>query len=89
MGPSSNKILGTPMTEARNSSEDHNEQPSELKIDKSYYEEESFERNSRDRSYNNRCYRFLYILVTSWQFNFIIFLLIVANAMTLAVYTYD
>ena len=57
--------------------------------DYSIYEEESHERAARRRSHENKCLRCLYILVTSVTFNFFIFCLILANTITLAIYTYD
>lgn len=51
--------------------------------------EEDHEKNARVRSYNNAVYRFFYNLVTSVSFNFFIFILIIGNTGTLAVFTYD
>ena len=51
--------------------------------------EEEYERDSRHRAKTNCCYRGFYRLVTSVCFNFFIFILILANTMTLALYRYD
>ena len=53
------------------------------------FEEKQFERNARQRSQLNGLYKVLFDLVTSVSFNFFIFLLIIGNTMTLAVYSYD
>lgn len=51
--------------------------------------EPEYEKDARERSRQNCVYRIFYILATSVTFNFIIFCLILLNAVTLAVYTYD
>ena len=53
------------------------------------FEEEEFEKDARQRSEQNGLYKVLFDLVTSVSFNFFIFLLIIGNTMTLAVYSYD
>ena len=55
----------------------------------SYLEELTHEKDARKRSGYCICYRFFYIISTSVWFNFFIFCLIIANAITLAIYTYD
>ena len=55
----------------------------------SEYEEEDPEKDARTRSRRNGFLRCTYLLVTSVSFNFFIFLLIIANTITLACYTYD
>ena len=55
----------------------------------SEYEEEDHEQDARSRSRRNGCYRCTFKIVTSVAFNFIIFLLIIANTITLACYRYD
>ena len=57
--------------------------------EESEYIETEFEMDSRKRSKQNKCYRCTYLLVTSVSFNFFIFVLILANTATLAVYRYD
>ena len=54
-----------------------------------HFEEEDDKRNARKRSHQNKIYRFFYKLVTSVSFNFTMFILILANSITLAMYTYD
>ena len=51
--------------------------------------EPEHEKNSRYRSSLNGCYRCMYLLVTSVPFNFFIFVLILLNTLTLALYRYD
>ena len=51
--------------------------------------EEEYERDARDRAGENSGYGCMYVLVSSVAFNFFIFILIIANTMTLALYTYD
>ncbi len=53
------------------------------------FDELDYERDARNRSRSGSCYRCLYNIVTSVSFNFFIFVLIIANTFTLAVYTYD
>ena len=42
-----------------------------------------------DRADKNKCYGFFYNIVTSVTFNFLIYCLILANTITLALYRYD
>ena len=58
-------------------------------LESSYIDEEPYEKDARYRSDQNSCYSCMYSLVTSVSFNFFIFLLIIANTMTLALYSYD
>ena len=51
--------------------------------------EEDYEKDARIRSHSNKCYRGFYHVVTSVSFNFFIFVLIIGNTITLAIYTYD
>ena len=51
--------------------------------------EPEYEKASRARSSLNDCYGCMYVFVTSVPFNFFIFLLIIANTLTLALYRYD
>lgn len=51
--------------------------------------EEDYERNSRIRAKAAGCKTCFYELVTSVSFNFFIFLLIIGNTFTLALYRYD
>lgn len=51
--------------------------------------EQEYERNSRKRAKKRGCVQMFYKLVQSVGFNFFIFLLIIANTMTLALYRYD
>ena len=53
------------------------------------YDEEPHEREARERSFKNPCYRSTYLMVSSVSFNFTIFCLILANTVTLAFYTHD
>ena len=57
----------------------------------SYYgeSEPEHETESRERSLRNGCWRCMYILVTSVAFNFFIFVLILLNTLSLALYRYD
>ena len=57
--------------------------------DISLFEEEEFEKDARRRSHENKCFRCLFLMVTSVSFNFFIFCLILLNTITLAIYTYD
>ena len=47
------------------------------------------ELDEEQRSYKNSVYRCMYLVVVSVSFNFFIFCLILANTLTLALYTYD
>jgi len=58
-------------------------------VEESEYEENDYEEDARIRSRKNGCLRCTYKLVTSVSFNFFIFVLIIANTITLACYTYD
>ena len=51
--------------------------------------EPEHEAAARDRAGENSCYRCMYVVVTSVPFNFFIFLLIILNTFTLALYRYD
>ena len=51
--------------------------------------ETAYERESRKRAKKRSCVRMFYRLVSSIAFNFFIFLLIIANTTTLALYRYD
>ena len=51
--------------------------------------EAAYERDSRKRAKNISCLRMFYRLISSVAFNFFIFLLIIANTTTLALYRYD
>ena len=54
-----------------------------------YEDERGYEVDARTRSKQNKCYRCSFLFVTSVSFNFFIFVLILANTITLACYTYD
>ena len=45
--------------------------------------------HEEERSHKNSVYRCMYLVVVSVSFNFFIFCLILANTITLAVYTFD
>ena len=51
--------------------------------------EPEYEADARDRAGENSCYGCVYVIVTSVPFNFFIFLLIILNTFTLALYRYD
>ena len=51
--------------------------------------EEDFEVAARRRARAGGCLRCMYLFVTSVTFNFTVFLLILANTLTLALYRYD
>ena len=53
------------------------------------YIEESYEKEARQRSKQNRIIKCVYNLVTSVTFNFSIFCLIIGNTVTLAAYRFD
>ena len=51
--------------------------------------EPEYEKEARERSHENGCWRCMFILVTSVAFNFFIFVLILLNTASLALYRYD
>ena len=51
--------------------------------------EEQYEKDAHTRSNRNGLYRCSYALVTSVPFNFVIFLLIIGNTVTLSLYHFD
>jgi len=54
-----------------------------------YLEELEYEKDARIRADQNGVYKCLFELVTSVSFNFFIFVLIIANTITLASYHYN
>lgn len=54
-----------------------------------YEDERDYELDARSRSKQNKCYRCSFLFVSSVSFNFFIFVLILANTITLACYTFD
>jgi hypothetical protein len=59
-------------------------QPKEVESDLNLKEEEAYERNARERAEKNRFLNFFFKMVTASWFNFIIFILIIANTVVLA-----
>ena len=54
---------------------------------KNPFMETFYEKNARERSYENKFYRLLYLIVTSIPFNLAILLIIIANTVILAIYS--
>ena len=63
-------------------------QPDDEDSDSEFEDETQYEVNARDRSKRNWCYRKTYLLVNHPLYNFIVFVLILANTIVLALDDY-